>query len=105
MRRREFITVLGGAAATWPLAVRAQQQRDRVRRIGVLIPFREDAETLVLVAAFRQPKNSVGPRIAMFSLTIAIQMEIQNAPALRARSWSRRLLTRSSPTPTLRYRP
>ena len=60
MKRREFITLLGGATAVWPLAVRAQQP-DRVRRIGVLMGFAEsDSEGQARIAAFRDELQKVG---------------------------------------------
>ena len=60
MRRREFITLLGGAAVAWPLAAHAQQPR-RMRRIGVLTPFpADDAEGHARLTAFTQALQQSG---------------------------------------------
>jgi putative tryptophan/tyrosine transport system substrate-binding protein len=60
LRRREFITVLGGAAAAWPLAARAQQP-DQMRRIGVLMGYPEnDLEGPAFFAAFREGFEKLG---------------------------------------------
>jgi putative ABC transport system substrate-binding protein len=60
MKRREFITLLGGAAAAWPVAARAQQG-ERMRRIGVLMNLAaDDAEGQSRVAAFLQGMRELG---------------------------------------------
>ena len=57
MRRREFLGVLGGAAAVWPLAARAQQ--GRVPKIGFLYPGNATA-SVSRIAAFREGLRSAG---------------------------------------------
>src|SRR5215475_11143327 len=58
MRRREFMALVGGAAATWPLVARAQE---RVRRVGVLMHTASDEpESQTNIAAFLQGLQEAG---------------------------------------------
>jgi putative ABC transport system substrate-binding protein len=60
MRRREFITLLGGAAAAWPLASHAQEP-ERVRRVGILLPAAvDDSQFQTWVGAFLQGLQQSG---------------------------------------------
>ena len=60
LQRREFITLLGGTAAAWPIAARGQQA-ERIRRIGALIGYPEsDPEAQAWIAAFREGLQKLG---------------------------------------------
>ena len=62
MTRREFISLLGGAGAAWPLAAHAQQT-DSMRRIGVLLGYAEnDPSAQPRLAAFREGVHELGWR-------------------------------------------
>jgi putative ABC transport system substrate-binding protein len=75
MRRRQFIALLGGAAA-WPLAARAQQAA-QVRRVGMLIGYAEnDPETQARLLAFRQGLDHLG-----WTEGRTVQIDYRFAPA------------------------
>jgi putative ABC transport system substrate-binding protein len=60
MQRREFITLVGGAAAIWPFAVLAQKS-DGMRRVGVIMGFAENDEVWqAFLATFRQALQDLG---------------------------------------------
>jgi putative ABC transport system substrate-binding protein len=58
MRRREFITLLGGTTAIWPIA--AWAQREQIARIGVLMSTGDDPEGQARISAFRQALQKLG---------------------------------------------
>jgi putative ABC transport system substrate-binding protein len=82
MKRREFITLLGGAAVAWPLVARAQQ-RERVRSIGILLPAAaDDAQYQVWVGAFLQGLAQLGWNIGL-NMRIDTRWATANADAVR----------------------
>ena len=82
MKRREFITLLGGAAAIWPVAARAQQP-ERMRRIGVLLPAAaDDAVFQTRMAVFLQELALLGWTVAR-NLRIDIRWATADAAEIR----------------------
>jgi putative ABC transport system substrate-binding protein len=89
MRRREFISLLGGAAAAWPLAARAQQTGS-MRRIGVLVGYTENDPTAhPRLAAFQQGLNELGWREGR---NIRIDIRFAAADPERMRSYAAELV-------------
>jgi ABC-type uncharacterized transport system substrate-binding protein len=90
VKRREFITLLGGAAATWPLAARAQQRAERVRRIGVLVgTAADDAIGLARIAAFLQ---GLGQLDWMVGRNVRMDVRWAAADAAHARGYAAELV-------------
>jgi len=82
MRRRDFITLVGGAAAAWPLAARAQQP-ERVRRVGLLMPAAaDDVEYQTRIGAFLQVLALSGWTIGR-NLRVETRWAGANADAIR----------------------
>src|SRR5262249_55101748 len=80
--RREFITLLGGAAAAGPLAARAQQG-DRVRKIGVLMGVAADEDGDARIAALREGLRQLG-WIEGRNLQMEVRLNAGDASRMRA---------------------
>jgi ABC-type uncharacterized transport system substrate-binding protein len=91
MRRRDFITLLGGAAATWPLAARAQQAPKRMQRVGALIGFAEhDPATQRRVAAFLKRLAELGWTV---DRNVAIDLRYGAGDAGKNRAFAKELVS------------
>jgi len=89
MKRREFISLIGGAAAAWPFAAWAQEP-GRVRRVGVLFAFIDsDPESQVRIVAFQQELENLGWRDGY---NIQIEYRWANGDAERFRAFAAELV-------------
>src|SRR6516164_1266345 len=89
LRRREFTTLLGGAAVAWPLAARAQQA-GRMRRVGALLGWSEDVpEYRTWFAAFVQGLAQLG---WVDGRNLRIDVRWTNANVDRARAFAKELV-------------
>ena len=84
MNRRSFITLFGGAATAWPLAVRAQSSQ-RMRRVGVLMGFAEhDPAGQSQLVAFRDALAKLGWKEGS---NLQIELRWGAADPVKPRNW------------------
>jgi ABC-type uncharacterized transport system substrate-binding protein len=92
MRRREFITLLGGTAAAWPLAARAQQAAGGIRRAVVLMGAAETAWSRGWLASFLRRLDELGWREGRNLVT---QVQWWNDQPEQMRAWVAELVART----------
>jgi len=96
MKRRDFISLLGGAAATWPLAARAQQG-ERMRRIGVLLSLEEsDPEGKAQLSGFTQGLAELG---WIEGRNLRMEVRWGGGDVDRIRTFAKDLVALASPRP------
>src|SRR6266567_7727144 len=92
LKRREFITLLGGTAAAWPLTVRAQQQPGGIRRVVVLMGAAETALSRGWLASFSRRLDELGWREGRNLVT---QVQWWNDQPEQMRAWTAELVART----------